>query len=69
MNWANQLIFALDPKLEMDTETLILHSGQIFMCFVVQFHENFRFLYQIGNVPEKVYGVIWSPFEICSLDV
>ena len=41
----NQLIFALDPKLKMDTEVLILHSGQKFMCFVKQFHEKFGFWY------------------------
>ena len=64
---ANRLIFALDPKLEMDTETLVLPSGQKFMCFVVQFHENFRFWYQTGNVPEKVYAVIWPLLEISSL--
>ena len=66
---ANRLIFALDPKLEMDTETLVLHSGQKFMCFVVQFHENFRFWYQTGNVPKKVYAVIWPLLEISSLKV
>ena len=51
----------------MDTETLVLPSGQKFMCFVVQFHENFRFWYQTGNVPEKVYAVIWPFLEISSL--
>ena len=30
----NWLIFALDPKVEMDTETLVLHSDQKFICFV-----------------------------------
>ena len=64
---ANRLIFALDPKLEMDTETLVLPSGQKFMCFVVQYHENFRFWYQTGNVSEKVYAVIWPFLEISSL--
>ena len=66
---ANWLIFALDPKLEMDTDTLVLHSGQKFMCFVVQFHEKFRFWNQIRIVPEKVYAVIWPLLEISSLKV
>ena len=38
-------IFALDPKLEMDTKTLVLQSGHKFMCFVEQFHEKFGFWY------------------------
>ena len=66
---ANRLIFALDPKLEMDTETLILHSGQKFMCFVVHFYEKFWFWYQTGIVPKKVYAVIWPLLEISSLNV
>ena len=31
----NQLIFALDPKHELDAETLILRSGPKFLCFVI----------------------------------
>ena len=53
----------------MDTDTLVLHLGQKFMYLVVQFHENFRFWYQTGNVPDKVYAVIWSPLDTSSLDV
>ena len=67
--WGKSTHFCLGPKMEMDTETLISHYGQIFMCFVVQFHENFRFWYQTGNVPDKVYAVIWSPLDTSSLDV
>ena len=63
-NWP---IFALDPKLEMDTETLILHSGQKFMCFVVHFHKKFWFWYQTEIVPKKVYAAIWPILEISSL--
>ena len=33
----NRLIFALDPKFELDTETLFLHSGPKFICLVAQF--------------------------------
>ena len=43
----------MDPKLEMDTETLGLLSGEKFMRFVEQFHEKFRFWYQTGIVPKK----------------
>ena len=31
----NRLIFALDPKQELDPESLVLHSGPKFLCFVV----------------------------------
>ena len=64
---ANWLIFVLDPKLEMDTETLVLHSGQKFMCFVVQFHKKFWFWYQTEIVPEKVYAMILPLLEISPL--
>ena len=64
---ANRLIFALDPKLEMDTETLVLHLGQKFMCFVVHFYEKFLLWHQTRIVPEKVYAMIWLLLEISSL--
>ena len=35
---ANQLIFALDPKRKLDAETLVLHSGPKFLCFMVHFY-------------------------------
>ena len=38
---ANRLIFAIDPKLELDAETLVLHSAPKFLCFVVYFHKKF----------------------------
>ena len=63
----NWLIFALDQKLEIDIETLVLHSGQKFMCFVVHCHKKFWFWYQTGIVPEKVYAGIWPLLEISSL--
>ena len=37
----NRLIFALEPKLELDAETLVLHSGPKFLCFVVHFYKYF----------------------------
>ena len=64
----NRLIFALDPNLKMDTETLVLHSGQKFMCFVVHFHKKFWFWYQTEIVPKKVYAAIWPILEISSLN-
>ena len=64
----NRLIFALEPNLKMDTETLVLHSGHKFMCFVVHFHKNFWFWCQTGIVPEKVYAGIWPFLEISSLN-
>ena len=51
---ANQLIFAFDPKLEMDAETLVLHSGPKFLCFIVYFYKYFWFWYQTGILSEKV---------------
>ena len=53
----------------MDTETLILHSGQKFVCFVVHFHKKFWFWYQTGIVPEKAYAGIWPLLEISSLNL
>ena len=61
------LIFALDPKLKLAAETLVFQSDQKFLCFVVQFHEKFWFLYQTRIVPEKVYARIWPVLEITSL--
>ena len=47
----------------MVTETLVLHSGQKFMCFAVHFHEKFLFWYQTGIVPENVYAAIRPVLE------
>ena len=55
----NRLIFALEPKLEMDAETLVLHLGPKFLCFVVHFHKYFWFWYETEIVSEKFYAVIW----------
>ena len=63
----NQLIFALEPKLELDAETIVLHSGPKLLCFVVHFYKYFWFWYQTGIVSEKVYAVVWSVLEISSL--
>ena len=63
----NRLIFALDPKLEVDAETLVLHSGPKFLCLVVYFYKHFWFWYQTGIVSEKVYAAIWPVLEITSL--
>ena len=64
---ANQLIFALDLKLDMDAETLVLHSGPKFLCFVVYFYKYFWFWYQTEIVSKKVYAVYWQVLEIKSL--
>ena len=63
----NQLIFALDPKLELDAETLVFHSGPKYLCFVVHFHKYFRFWYKTEIMSEEVYAVIWPFLEITSL--
>ena len=63
----NGLIFALDPKRELDAETLVLHSGLKFLCFVEHFYKYFWFWYQTDNVSEKVYAQIWPVLEITSL--
>ena len=63
----NRHIFALEPKLELDTETLILHSGPKFLCSAVYFHKNFWLWYQTEIVSKKVYAVIWPVLEITSL--
>ena len=60
---------ALDRKLEMDTKTLVLQSGQKFMCFIVHFYEKFWFWHQTGIVPENVYARIWQLLEITFLQV
>ena len=64
---ANRLIFALDPKRKLDAETLVLHSGPKFLCFVVHLYKYFLFWYQTENVSKKVYAVIWPVLEITSL--
>ena len=63
---ANQLFFALDPKHKLDAETLVLHSGPKFLCFVVHFYKYFWFWYQTEIVSKKVYAVIWPVLEITS---
>ena len=63
----NWLIFALDPKLKLDTETLLLHSGPKFLCFVVVFYKYFWFWYETKIVSEKVYAGIWPVLEIIPL--
>ena len=40
---ANWLIFALDPKQDLNIETLILPSGPKFLCFEVHFISTFDF--------------------------
>ena len=50
---ANRLIFALDSKLDMDAETLILHSGPKFLCFLVHFDIYFWFWYQTEIMSKK----------------
>ena len=64
----NRLIFALDPKQELDAESLVLHSGPKFLCFVVDFYKYFWFWYQTENVSEKVYAAILPVLEITSLN-
>ena len=64
-NWLN---FALDPKRELDAESLVLHSGPKFLCFVVHFYKYFWFWYQTEIVSEKVYALIWPVLEITSLN-
>ena len=62
----NWLIFALDPKQELDAESLVLHSSPK-LCFVVHFYKYFWFWYQTKIVSKKVYAVIWPVLEITSL--
>ena len=64
----NWLIFTLKPKLELDAETLILHSGPKVLCFVVPFYKYLWFWYQTEIGFEKVYAVIWPVLEITSLN-
>ena len=63
----NRLIFALDPKLKLDAETLILHSVPKFLYFVEHLYKYFWFWYQTEIVSDKTYAVIWSVSEITSL--
>ena len=65
---ANQLIFALDPKVKLDTETLVLHSGPKILCVLVHSNMYFWFMYQTEIVSKKVYAVIWPVLEITSLN-
>ena len=58
--WRNLIFFI---------ETPVLHSGQKFMCFVVNFHRMFWFWYKTGIVSKKVYAVIRRLLEISSLNV
>ena len=64
----NLLIFALDPKLELDAKTLVLHSGTKFLCFVVVFYYYFWFWCQTEIVSKKVYALILPVLEIPSLN-
>ena len=63
----NWLIFALEPKLELDAETLILHSGPKFLCFVGPFYKYLWFWYQTKIGFEKNYAMIWPVLEITPL--
>ena len=54
----NENIFALEQKLELDAETIVLHSGPKFLCFVVPFYKYLWFWYQTEIDSEKVYAVI-----------
>ena len=63
----NWLIFALDPNLELDAETLVFHSGPKFLCFLVDFYKYFWFWCQTEIVSKKVYAVIWPVLKITSL--
>ena len=65
----NWLIFALDPNLELDAETLVFHSGPKFLCFLVDFYKYFWFWCQTEIMSEKVYAVIWPVLEITSLNL
>ena len=65
----NRLIFALDPNLKMDTETLVLHHGQKFLSFVVHFYKKFLFWYQTGIVPEKGYATILPILEVSPINI
>ena len=65
---ANWLIFALDPKYELDAETLVLHSGSKSLCFLVHSHMYLWFWYQTEIVSKKVYAVILPVLEITSLN-
>ena len=65
----NCLIFALDPNLELDAETLVFHSGPKLLCFLVDFYKYFWFWCQTEIMSEKVYAVIWPVLEITSLNL
>ena len=65
----NWLIFALDPNLELDAETLVFHSGPKFFCFLVDFYKYFWFWCQTEIVSKKVYAVIWPVSQIRSLSI
>ena len=54
----NWLIFALEPKQELDAESLVLHLGPKFLYLGVHFYKYFWFWYQREIVSEKVYAVI-----------
>ena len=64
----NWLIFALDPNLQLDAETLVFHSGPKFMCFLVDFYKYFWFWCETEIVSKKVYAMIWPVLEITSLN-
>ena len=53
MLWANHLIFALDPKLDMNAETLILHSGPKFLYLQQFFISTFEFVMKQKLLPKK----------------
>ena len=65
---ASRLIFTLDPKQELDAETVVLRSGQKFSCFVVHFCKYVCFGYKRKIVSKKVYALIWPVLEIASLN-
>ena len=66
---ANWLIFALDPEVELDAETLVLHSGPKFMCLLVHFYRYIWFWNQTEIVSKKIYAVICSVLKITSLNI
>ena len=65
----NQLVFTLDPRFELDTETLILHLGSKIHALGSTILKSLLILVQNKNFVRKSHGLIWPILEITSLNV
>ena len=63
---ANQFMFALDPNLELNADTLVIPWGTKLLLLIVHFYKYYKFWYQSEIESEKSYAPIWTVFDFLS---